>query len=248
MRMDLTVTDYPTYDDLMKYVYGVGRRDRAADGAGAGAGRAAGRCVEPYAARPRRRLPARRTSSATSARTCAAAGSTCPARTWRTSAWTAERLAPRRGGRPDPAAAGVRDRPDPRALPGRGAGDPAAAPDAAGTASAPRCGSTAGSSTRSSAPTTGCWTGGSPSGCHAGSRWPCPAWPAPTRPAGDRPGWCRGCRRRGVRPPSSPPSGVAPLPGRLRLCPPAEQRRAADKPSASAAEQAQSRRRGSCRG
>ena len=68
-------------DDLR---LGLGRGDRAADGAGAGAGR--GRARSRSRTRSTSASPSScRTSSGTSARTSAGAGSTCPARTWRCS-------------------------------------------------------------------------------------------------------------------------------------------------------------------
>ena len=80
MRMDITVTGYATYADLERYMYGsaavIGLQmlpilEPVTPAAGPARARAAGRGV-----------PDDRTSSATSARTCAAAGSTCRRRTW----------------------------------------------------------------------------------------------------------------------------------------------------------------------
>ena len=75
MRMDITVTGYPTYADLERYMYG----------SAAVIGLQMVPILEPLdptrppaTPAPSARPSSCRTSSATSARTCAAAGSTCP--------------------------------------------------------------------------------------------------------------------------------------------------------------------------
>ena len=76
MRMDLTVTEYGTYEDLALLRLGLGCGDRAADGADAGADLAARAAAD----RTRSTSASRsswRTSSATSARTSRRAASTC---------------------------------------------------------------------------------------------------------------------------------------------------------------------------
>ena len=150
-RMDLTVTEYHTYDDLYEYVYGsaavIGLQMVPILGADLTRG-----------VRPRQRISASPssspTSSATSARTSIAVASTCRWTSSRRSAspaptWSSASLTPgiKRGARV-PDAAGARP---------RGAVAPRhrhAATRPRATASRPPASSTAASSTRSSATTT----------------------------------------------------------------------------------------------
>ncbi len=78
MTMDLTVTEYPTYDDLFTYVYGSAAGDRSADGADPRAASTTGPTPPPRTSGSPSSWP---TSPATWARTSSAAGSTSPSRT-----------------------------------------------------------------------------------------------------------------------------------------------------------------------
>jgi hypothetical protein len=200
MRMDLTVTQYDTYDDLMTYVYG----SAAVIGL---------EMVRSWSRSSRARWPTRTpatsaspsssaTSSATSARTCARAGLPAdggPAGLRR------DARAPRARGRrrTGPPAAGLRGGPDEGALPQRRRRVCGCSTRRAGPASRRRSPSTAGSSTRSSGPTTTCWAAGSASAAGAVRRWPCPASPERWRPAEDpdqvRSGLCGGRGPRASR-------------------------------------------------
>ena len=79
MRMDLTVTEYATYDDLHSLHVGLGGGDRPADAADPRSGRrrSRGTSLEPRAIELGPRVPADQLHPRRRARTCAAGGSTC---------------------------------------------------------------------------------------------------------------------------------------------------------------------------
>lgn len=125
MRMDLTVTEYATYDDLLRYTWG----------SAAVIGLQMVPVLEPVVPRELAEPYAADLGTAFQlsnfirdvGEDLRRGGSTCRWRTWPRSGWTGA-AGPRGRRRAGAAAAGPRDRPHPRALPGRRARRPAPAP------------------------------------------------------------------------------------------------------------------------